>query len=137
MAHWLVKSEPGTYSWTQMVKDRRTKWDGVRNHQASNNLKAMAKGDLVFFYHSGESPGIVGIVRVAKPYYPDPGDETGRFGMVDLEAVKPVGKPVSLADIKAESKLADFALVRQSRLSVVPVSAEQWKLILKMGGTTA
>jgi predicted RNA-binding protein with PUA-like domain len=137
MAHWLVKSEPGTYAWERMVKDRRTNWDGVRNHQAASNLRSMAKGDQVFFYHSGGETEIVGIVRVVKPYYPDPSDETGKFGMVDLETVKPMSKPVTLAAIKAEAALKDFALVRQSRLSVVPVSPEQWKLILKMGATTA
>ena len=135
MAYWLVKSEPGVYGWDHMRADKRTKWDGVRNYQAASNLKAMAKGDLVFFYHSGGESEIVGIVRVARTYYPDPGDESGRFGMVDLEAVKPVGKPVSLASIKAEPRLRDFALVRQGRLSVVPVSAEQWRLLLKMSGT--
>jgi len=136
MAYWLVKSEPETYAWQTMTKDRRTHWDGVRNHQAANNLRAMAVGDLAFFYHSGKGTEIVGIVRVAKPYYPDPSDATGRFGMVDFEAVKPLATPVSLAAIKAEPRLKDFALVRQGRLSVVPVAAEHWRLLLKMGATT-
>jgi len=137
MAYWLVKSEPGTYGWDSMVKDRRTKWDGVRNHQAANNLKAMKKDDEVLFYHSGDSTEVVGIVRVVKPYYPDPSDATGKFGMVDLEAVKPLSRPVPLAAIKADPSMRDFALVRQSRLSVVPVTADQWKSILKMGAAKA
>jgi predicted RNA-binding protein with PUA-like domain len=137
MAYWLVKSEPTTYGWDRLVKEKRTHWDGVRNFQAASNLKAMRKGDPVFFYHSNEGTEIVGIARVAKEYYPDPSDDTGRFGMVDLEAVKPLKKPVSLATIKAEPKLKDFALVRQSRLSVMPVAPEHWSLILKMSGTSA
>ena len=137
MAYWLVKSEPGTYGWDSMVKDRRTKWDGVRNHQAANNLKAMKKDDEVLFYHSGDSTEVVGIVRVVKPYYPDPSDATGKFGMVDLEAVKPLSRPVPLTAIKANPSIRDFALVRQSRLSVVPVTADQWKSILKMGAAKA
>jgi len=135
MAYWLVKSEPDTYAWSRMVADKRTHWDGVRNYQASNNLKAMAKGDLAFFYHSGGETRIVGIVRVVKTYYPDPSDEAGRFGMVDVEAVGPMVEPVTLATIKAEPKLKDFALVRQSRLSVVPVTPEQWRMVLGMGAT--
>jgi predicted RNA-binding protein with PUA-like domain len=137
MAYWLVKSEPTTYGWDRLVKEKRTHWDGVRNFQAASNLKAMRKGDPVFFYHSNEGTEIVGIARVAKEYYPDPSDDTGRFGMVDLEAVKPLKKPVDLATIKAEPKLKDFALVRQSRLSVMPVAPEHWGLILKMSGTSA
>jgi predicted RNA-binding protein with PUA-like domain len=137
MAYWLVKSEPTTYGWDRLVKEKRTHWDGVRNFQAASNLKAMRKGDPVFFYHSNEGTEIVGIARVAKEYYPDPGDDTGRFGMVDLEAVKPLKKPVNLATIKAEPKLKDFALVRQSRLSVMPVAPEHWTLLLKMSGTSA
>lgn len=135
MAYWLVKSEPGTWSWEDQLRDRRTHWDGVRNHQASNNLKAMKNGDLAFFYHSVDEKRIVGIVRVVKEYYPDPGDASGRFGMVDVEAVKPVVRPVTLAEIKAEPRLSDLPLVRQSRLSVVPVSPEQWTLICAMADT--
>jgi predicted RNA-binding protein with PUA-like domain len=137
MANWLVKSEPTTYSWDRLVKEKRTHWDGVRNFQAASNLKAMRKGDPVFFYHSNEGTEIVGIARVAKEYYPDPSDKTGKFGMVDLEAVKPLKTPVNLATIKAEPKLKDFALVRQSRLSVMPVAPEHWTLLLKMSGTSA
>jgi predicted RNA-binding protein with PUA-like domain len=135
MSYWLVKSEPGTYSWDNLVADKRTDWTGVRNFQASNNMKAMKKGDRVFFYHSGGEPAVVGIAEVVKEYYPDPTDKAGRFGMVDLAAVGPFKRPVSLAEIKAEKKLADFKLVRQGRLSVVPVSAVEWKLIGAMGQT--
>jgi predicted RNA-binding protein with PUA-like domain len=135
MNHWLVKSEPSVYSWDDLLADKRTDWSGVRNFQASNNLKAMKKGDRAFFYHSGAGPAIVGIAEVLREYYPDPSDKAGRFGMVDLAAVMAMKKPVSLAEIKAEPRLADFALVRQGRLSVVPVSAAEWKLICAMGQT--
>ncbi len=110
-------------------------WDGVRNYQASNNMKAMKIGDLGFFYHSVNEKQIVGIVKVIEEYHPDPTDAKGRFGMVTVEAVKPVVKPVTLADVKAEPRLEDLALVRQSRLSVVPVSEEQWKIIMEMAET--
>jgi predicted RNA-binding protein with PUA-like domain len=134
MHHWLLKSEPSAYSWEQLVKDGRTEWSGVRNFQAAKNLKAMKVGDRAFFYHSGEGPQIVGIAEIVKEAYPDPSDKEGRFVMVDVKSVEPVKTPVSLAAIKAEKALADFALVRQSRLSVVPVSAEEWRLICKMAG---
>jgi predicted RNA-binding protein with PUA-like domain len=135
MNHWLVKSEPDVYSWDNLVKDKRTNWNGVRNYQASNSLKAMKKGDRLFFYHSGGDSQIVGIAEVAREFYPDPADETGRFGMVDVVPVMAVKKPVSLAAIKAEKPLAAMGLVRQGRLSVVPVSAAEWKLICAMGQT--
>jgi predicted RNA-binding protein with PUA-like domain len=135
MNHWLVKSEPSVYSWDDLLADKRTDWSGVRNFQASNNLKAIRKGDRAFFYHSGAGPTIVGIAEVMREYYPDPSDKAGRFGMVDLAPVMAMKKPVSLAEIKAEPRLADFALVRQGRLSVVPVSAAEWKLICTMGQT--
>jgi predicted RNA-binding protein with PUA-like domain len=134
MHHWLLKSEPSAYSWDQLVADGRTNWNGVRNFQAANNLKAMAVGDRAFFYHSNEGLAIVGIAEIAKAAYPDPSDKSGRFVMVDVTPVMPVKTPVTLAEIKAEKKLADFALVRQSRLSVVPVSAEEWRLICGMAG---
>lgn len=137
MAHWLVKSEPSTYGWDQMVKDKRTFWSGVRNFQAAANMKAMKKGDLAFFYHSGEGKEIVGIVRVAKEYYPDHTDETGKFGMVDLEAVRPLKTPVTLKAIKEDAKLKDFGLVRQGRLSVVAVGDPHWALLMKMAGEKA
>lgn len=132
MAHWLLKSEPHKYSWEMMVRDGRTHWDGVRNHQAAINLKAMAVGDRAFFYHSNEGKEIVGIVEIVKTAYPDPGDAAGRFVMVDVAPVKPVKTFVTLAQMKAEPKLADFALIRQSRLSVVPVSDAHWDIILEM-----
>jgi predicted RNA-binding protein with PUA-like domain len=132
--HWLVKSEPVKYAWQRLVDDGKTFWNGVRNYQAANNLKAMKKGDQVFFYHSNEGLEIVGICEIAKEYYPDHTDETGRFGMVDVKPVRPLKTPVTLAAIKAEPDLADIALIRQSRLSVMPITTQQWKLICKMGG---
>jgi len=138
MAYWLFKSEPGTWSWDDQVKkgDAGEGWDGVRNYQASNNMKAMAVGDRGFFYHSVNEKQIVGIVEVIEEYHPDPTDKSERFGMVTVKAVKPVARPVTLADIKGEPRLEDFALVRQSRLSVVPVTEAQWALILEMAETT-
>lgn len=137
MRHWLVKSEPSSYSWEQLVKDGGTNWSGVRNYQAANNLKAMKRGDRGFFYHSNEGLAIVGIVEIAKEAYPDPSDQTGRFVMVDVKPVMPVKTPVTLAAIKADPKLKDFALVRQGRLSVVPVTDEEWRIIAKMAGVKA
>jgi predicted RNA-binding protein with PUA-like domain len=138
MAYWLFKSEPGTWSWDDQVRkgDVGEGWDGVRNYQASNNMKAMKVGDLGFFYHSVNERQIVGIVEVIEEYHPDPTDKSERFGMVTVKAVKPVAKPVTLADIKGEPSLEDFALVRQSRLSVVPVTDAQWRQILSMAETT-
>jgi predicted RNA-binding protein with PUA-like domain len=132
MAHWLIKSEPSTYAWDQLVKEKKTSWTGVRNPQAQINLKAMAAGDLCFFYHSGEGKEIVGIAKVVKTAYPDSTDKAGKSITVDVAAVEPVKTPVTLAAIKADPTFKDFKLVRQSRLSVVPVSDEHWKLILKM-----
>ena len=134
MAYWLIKSEPTVYPWAQLVKDKRTSWTGVRNAQAAINLKAMKPGDRLFFYHSNEGKEIVGIAEVVKAAYPDPTDEAGKAVTVDVKAVEPIKTPVTLAAIKAEPKLKEFGLVRQSRLSVVPVSDEQWKFILKMSG---
>lgn len=138
MAYWLFKSEPGTWSWDDQVRkgDVGEGWDGVRNYQASNNMKAMKVGDLGFFYHSVNEKQIVGIVEVIEEYHPDPTDKSERFGMVTVKAIKPVTKPVTLADIKGEPSLEDFALVRQSRLSVVPVTDAQWRQILSMAETT-
>lgn len=137
MQYWLVKSEPHTWSWDDQVKAKATSWDGVRNHQAANNMKAMALGDRAFFYHSGDDKQIVGIVEVTKLYHPDPSDESGRFGMVDVKAVRPLVEPVTLAQIKAEPRLKDLTLVRNSRLSVQPVDKDAWTLICKMGQTPA
>lgn len=137
MAYWLMKSESSAYSWDQLVKDGRTNWSGVRNHQAAINLKAMKPGDRAFFYHSGDGREIVGIMEIVKAAYPDPSDKDGRFVMVDVKPEMPVKTPVTLAAIKAEPKLKDMKLVRQGRLSVSPVGAEEWKLICKMGGVKA
>jgi len=134
MQYWLFKSEPGAWSWDDQVKEGTAEWDGVRNYQANNNMKAMKKGDKGFFYHSVNEKQIVGIVEVAKEHYPDHTDKSGKFGMVDVKAMEPVKTPVTLADIKAEPKLADLALVKQSRLSVVPVGKNEWKLLCKMAG---
>jgi predicted RNA-binding protein with PUA-like domain len=135
MAFWLMKSEPGAWSWDDQVSEGSAEWDGVRNYQAANNMKAMKLGDRAFFYHSVNEKRIVGIVEVVKEYYPDPSDASGRFGMVDVKALKPFEKPVTLAQIKAAPRLAGLALVRQSRLSVLPVNDDEWKIICKMGAT--
>ncbi len=137
MAYWLVKTEPGTWSWYDQVRAGVAEWDGVRNHQAANNLKAMKPGDKVLFYHSVNEKRIVGLCEVVKTYYPDPSDESGRFGMVDLKALRPFERPVTLAEIKAEPRLADLPLVRQSRLSVMPIEPEAWHLLCHMGETEA
>ena len=136
MAHWLMKSEPGTWSWQQQVKAgaKGEAWSGVRNHQAKLNLMKMKKGERAFFYHSGEGKEIVGIVEVIKPYYPDPSDASGKFGMVDVKAVKPLPTPVTLEAVKGEKRLAKMALVANSRLSVQPVTDEEWALVCEMGG---
>ena len=125
MNYWLMKSEPSTYSYEQLEKDKKTGWNGVRNFQASANMKAMKTGDRVF---------VVGIAEVSKTYYPDPTDKTQRFGMVDIKPVQPFKTPVALADIKKDSKLKDMVLVKNSRLSVQPVTPEQWKHICQLGG---
>ena len=134
MAYWLIKSEPSAYSWDQLVKDKKTSWTGVRNFQAQINLKAMKTGDRAFFYHSGEGKEIVGIAEIIKEAYPDPSDKTGKFVCVDIKADKPLKTPVTMAAIKADKKLADMALVKYSRLSVQPVTSEEWKMVCKMGG---
>lgn len=134
MAFWLVKSEPSAWSWQQQVNAGTTHWDGVRNYQAANNLKAMRPGDRALFYHSGDAREIVGIVEVTRAYYPDPSDPAGRFGMVDVRAVEPLPKPVTLAAIKADPRLQSLALVRQSRLSVMPIDDMAWSILCGMGG---
>lgn len=137
MAYWLVKSEPFKYSWDQFMADGRTHWDGVRNHQASNNLKAMRIGDRAFFYHSNEGLEIVGVAEVVREYYPDPSDESGRFGMVDFRPVTPVKTPVTLKQMKADPILGEMQLIRQSRLSVCPVSDDQWAYACRLAGIEA
>ena len=136
MSYWLVKSEPGSWSWEQQVKAgaKGTAWTGVRNHTAKQNLMKMKKGDRAFFYHSGEGKEIVGVAEVTREHFPDPTDETKTFVAVDLKAVAPVPKPVTLTAVKGEPGLADMALLKQSRLSVQPVTAAEWKLICAMGG---
>jgi len=133
MKYWLVKSEPYKWSWDDQVKKGVEHWDGVRNYQASNNMKAMKIGDQAFFYHSNEGKEIVGIVEVVKEYYPDHTDPKERFGMVDFKAIKPVPTPVTLKKIKETKSLENMALVKQMRLSVCPVEKKEWDIILKMG----
>lgn len=133
MAYWLVKSEPGHWSWDDQVSAGTTCWDGVRNFQAANNLKAMRRGDRAFFYHSVNEKRIVGIVEVVREYYPDPGDPSGRFGMVDLKAVASLPRPVGLEQIKSDPRLQHLALVRQSRLSVMPVDDQAWATLCGLG----
>lgn len=130
---WIIKSEPSTWSWDDQVKEGTTYWDGVRNYQASNNMKAMKIGDLCFFYHSVKEKRIVGVVEVVKEYYPDHTDPKGRFGMVDVKTVKAVPRPVTLEEIKADSRFNDLALVRQSRLSVIPVKDNEWDALCELG----
>ena len=134
MAYWLMKSEPGAYSWDDLVRDGSTYWDGVRNYQAANNMKKMKKGEKIFFYHSVTEKQIVGVMEVTREYYPDHTDPSHRFGMVDVKPLAPVTRFVTLAQIKSESKLADLALIKQSRLSVLPIAATHWKILCKMAG---
>jgi predicted RNA-binding protein with PUA-like domain len=136
MSYWLVKSEPGAWSWDQQVEAgaKGTAWTGVRNHTAKQNLMKMKKGDRAFFYHSGEGKEIVGVAEVTREHFPDPTDETKKFVAVDLKAVAPMPTPVTLATIRGEPRLAEMALIKQSRLSVQPVTAAEWKLISGMGG---
>lgn len=134
MAHWLYKSEPGTWSWDDQVKagKKGTEWTGVKNFTARNNMRAMKKGDTGFFYHSGDDKAVVGIVEVVKEIHVDTSDP--EWECVDIAAVKPFPKPVTLAAVKADGKLKDMALVRLSRLSVQPVTDEEWKIVCRMGG---
>jgi predicted RNA-binding protein with PUA-like domain len=134
MRYWLVKSEPDAFSWAQQVANDVEPWTGVRNHTAKLNLKAMNLGDLAFFYHSNVGKEIVGVVEVAREAYPDPTAEKGDWVSVDMKAVSPVPKPVSLIAIKAEPKLEGIPLIRQSRLSVMELSQDHWKQICRMGG---
>jgi predicted RNA-binding protein with PUA-like domain len=136
MAYWLYKSEPKTWSWDQQVAagEHGTPWNGVRNHVAKLNLMAMQVGERGFFYHSNEGKAVVGIVEVIRPYYPDDTDPTGRFGMVDLRAVAPLKRPVTLEAIKAEPRLKAMVLANNSRLSVQPVTEEEWGIVREMGG---
>ena len=134
MAHWLVKSEPDAFGWDQQAANGTEPWTGVRNHAAKLNLKAMRKGDRAFFYHSNIGKEIVGVVEVAREAYPDPTAESGDWVCVDMRAVGPMPKPVTLAAIKADPALEGLALIRQSRLSVMPVSDAHWAYICRLGG---
>ncbi len=136
MAHWLVKSEPSTWSWDQQVAKgaKGEAWTGVRNHTAKLNMMKMKKGDRAFFYHSNEGKEIVGIVEIVREHYPDPTDPTGKFVCVDIKADKPLKTPVSLETIKIDAKLAEMDLVKFSRLSVQSVKLDEWKLVCKLGG---
>jgi predicted RNA-binding protein with PUA-like domain len=136
MAYWLLKTEPDAYSWDDQVKKgaKGDAWTGVRNFGARDHLKAMKKGDQAFFYHTGDEKQVVGIVEVIREAYPDPTDKEGKFTAVDLKAVKPLKKPVTLAAVKADKRLKDMVLAKQPRLSVQPVTAEEWKIVSGMGG---
>ncbi len=134
MAYWLMKSEPSVYGWSALVKEKKTAWSGVRNYEARNNMQAMKKGDQIFFYHSNEGKEIVGVMEVVREFYPDPDDETGKFGLVDVKALKPLKTPVTLAALKADKRFADLALVKKGRISVTPVGDAHWKMIAKLGG---
>jgi len=137
MAHWLVKSEPAKYPWEQMVKDKRTHWDGVHNFQAANNMKAMKQGERAFFYHSNEGKEIVGVVEIVRAFYPNPDEPSPHFGLVDVAPVTAVKTPVTLAEMKTTPELKNMALIRQSRLSVCPVTDAEWSAICKMAGIEA
>ncbi len=137
MAYWLMKTEPGDYSWSQLVEDGIATWDGVHNHQAARNMRAMQKADRVFFYRSMQDPAVVGVMEIARPAYEDPADPKKSFVLVDVKPVRPVTREVSLQQIKAEPKLQHLALVRQSRLSVSPVDEAAWRLICQMAGIEA
>ena len=132
ISYWLLKSEPSTWSWDNQVKDKITMWDGVRNYQARNNLMKMKKKDLCFFYHSVSEKQIIGIVEVVKEYYPDPTDKTGRFVVTDVKVKKRLKRPVSLEEIKSTPKLINIALIKQSRLSVMPLKKTEWDDIIKI-----
>ena len=132
MNYWLLKSEPETWSWDDQVKEGASMWDGVRNYQARNNLKKMKVGDLCFFYHSVKQKNIVGIVKVVKEYYPDPTDKSGKFVVVDVKAEKKLKRFVNLQEIKDNKKLKNIGLVKQSRLSVMPINQEEWQIIINM-----
>jgi len=132
MAHWLMKSEPESYGWSDLVRDRATEWDGVRNNAARLHLRAMKAGDEAFFYHSMSDKAVVGIMRVTRGAEPDP--KAPAWVRVRVEPVRPLPRPVTLAEIKAEPRLARMELIRQSRLSVAPVTDEEWKVVLEMAG---
>lgn len=135
MAHWLVKSEPYKYAFAQLQKDKRATWDGVRNFEARNNLRAMKKGDFLLYYHSNEGKEVVGIAKVLREAYPDPTAEGEDWSVVDIGPLKALAKPVTLAAIKADVELAEMQLLRRSRLSVVPVTPAEFSRVLALSGT--
>lgn len=134
MAYWLVKSEPSSYSWDQLVADGHAHWDGVRNAQALNNLRAMKPGDQAFFYHSNEGREIVGVVEVVKGFYPDPSDQGGKLGMVDVKPLMAAKVRVGLPAMRGNPELSELSLLRQSRLSVCPIKAREWIVLCAMAG---
>jgi predicted RNA-binding protein with PUA-like domain len=134
MAYWLLKSEPSSYSWEQLVADGRTHWDGVRNPQALNNLRAMKLGDRPFFYHSNEGKEIVGVAEVVKTFYPDPNDKSGKLGMVDIKPIAPAATSVGLKAMRANPEFSNLSLLKQSRLSVCPITEKEWSVLCKMTG---
>jgi predicted RNA-binding protein with PUA-like domain len=134
MAYWLFKSEPEAFSWDDLVKAGKTGWDGVRNFQAARNMKTMALGDRGFFYHSGAEKSVVGMMEVSGLYRPDPSDETGRFGMVEVKPLAAAKRPVTLAEMRANPKLQGLLMLRQSRLSVSPIGDAEWQIICKLAG---
>jgi predicted RNA-binding protein with PUA-like domain len=129
--YWLLKTEPGTYSWSDLARKKRDRWDGIRNHEARNNLAAMTVGDAALIYHSGDDKSVVGLAKVSKTAYPEPGAEDPRWLAVDVEAVRPLERPVTLAEIKKDPKLAGMALLKQSRLSVVPLTKAEYDSIVR------
>ena len=137
MAHWLMKTEPGDYSWAQLAEDGVAVWDGVRNHQAARNMRAMRRGDRAFFYRSVENPGVVGVMEIVREAYEDPNDPKHSFALVDVRPVAPAQREVSLGQIKADPRLQHLALVRQSRLSVSPVDDAAWRVICELAGIEA
>ena len=134
MAYWLLKSEPSAYSWDRLVADGRTNWNGVRNAQALNNMRAMKVGDRAFFYHSNEGKDIVGVAEVVRAFYPDPNDKSGKLGVVDVKPLMAAARPVTLAEMRSKPELAGMSLLRQSRLSVCPVTDHEWQVICAMAG---
>ena len=131
MKYWLLKTEPGTYSWSDLARKKHDRWDGIRNHQARNNLAAMTVGDAALIYHSGDDKSVVGLAKVSKTAYPEPGAEDPRWLAVDVEAVRPLERPVTLAEIKKDPKLAGMAILKQSRLSVVPLTKAEYDSIVR------
>lgn len=134
MAHWLMKTEPEDYSWERLVADKETEWTGVRNYQAANNMRAMKKGEEILFYRSQVDPAVLGIMKISAEAYPDPDDATGKFSRVKVKPVRPLQRPVTLKEIKADPRFSEMVLVRNSRLSVQPVGDEHWTLILELAG---